>query len=66
MAIKRVNDMPTPYYTEVGQGNMWWEGLIESCQKVGCKHYIVELDNCPGDPFESLRISSEFLHSRFF
>lgn len=67
MAIKRdERDMPTPYYTEIGQGNMWWDGIIESSLRVGCRHYIVELDNCPGDPFESLRISSEYLHARYF
>ena len=53
------------FITEIGQGNIWWEGVIESAIKAGVKSYVVEQDTCPGDPFDSLKISSDYLHANF-
>ena len=55
----------TPDYAELGQGNMNWEGILECAAKAGVKYYVVEQDVCPGDPFESLKISSEYMHKNF-
>ena len=52
----------TQFYTEIGNGNLYWEGIVESAEKAGVKYYVVEQDKCPGDPFESLKISSEYIH----
>lgn len=52
-------------YAEIGNGNLYWEGIIEEAQKAGVKYYVVEQDTCPGDPFDSLKISSEYLHKNF-
>lgn len=60
MAV-RGND---PMITEIGQGNLNWDGILRVAEETGVKHYVVEQDVCPGDPFESLRLSAEFL-SRF-
>ena len=48
---------------EIGQGNLWWEGIIESAEKSGVKYYCVEQDFLfkNGDPFESLKISADYL-----
>ena len=53
--------------TEVGNGNLWWEGIIESAQKSGVKHYCVEQDNnfIDNDPFKSLKVASDYLHANF-
>ena len=53
--------------TEVGQGNLWWEGIIETALEAGVHYFVVEQDNNwkNGDPFESARISSEYLHKHF-
>lgn len=61
MAIKG----ETPYYTEIGNGNLWWEEIIRESEAAGVEYYVVEQDECPGDPFESLRISSEYIHRHF-
>ena len=48
---------------EIGQGNLWWDGIMESAEKSGVKYYCVEQD-CffrNNDPFESLKISADYL-----
>lgn len=52
-------------YAEIGSGNLWWEGIFESAEKAGVRYYVVEQDTTPGDPFESLKISSDFMHRHF-
>lgn len=42
---------------EVGEGNMNFAGILESCQRAGVEYYAVEQDICQRDPFESLAIS---------
>ncbi len=54
------------YYTEIGNGNLYWEGILEAALRTGVRHFVVEQDTCPGDPFESLKRSSEYLHANFF
>lgn len=54
-----------PFITEIGQGNLYWEGILEAAEKAGVRYYVVEQDHCPGDPFESLKISSEYIHKHF-
>ncbi len=58
-------DPEGPYITEVGNGNLWWEGIMEAAEQAGVKYYVVEQDHCPGDPFDSIRQSSEYMHKHF-
>lgn len=55
------------YITQIGSGNLNWEGIIETANKAGVKHYVVEQDSgwFDGDPFKSLEMSSKFLHEKF-
>ncbi len=48
---------------EIGSGNLYWDGIIETAGKVGIKYYCVEQDAAwqDGDPFKSLKMSSDFL-----
>jgi sugar phosphate isomerase/epimerase len=46
-----------PIMAEVGEGNLNWAGILESCREAGVQWYIVEQDVCRRDPFESLAIS---------
>ncbi|MBQ8526403.1 MAG: sugar phosphate isomerase/epimerase [Clostridia bacterium] len=48
-------------YTEVGNGNINFADVIDTAEKIGVKHYVVEQDFCPGDPFESLKMSYDNL-----
>lgn len=47
--------------TEVGEGNLNWKGIIETCDKIGVKWCAVEQDVCERSPFESLQISQKNL-----
>ena len=44
-------------FAEVGEGNLEWEQILEACRDTGIEYFLVEQDQCQGDPFESLRIS---------
>ncbi len=46
-----------PFYTEIGEGNLDWPGIIWASEQAGCEYAAVEQDICPGDPFDSLEIS---------
>lgn len=53
------------YITEIGEGNINFDGIIETAAKIGVKHYVVEQDSCPGDPFDSLKISQDYIKARY-
>ena len=50
-------------YTEIGNGNIWWDGVLETAERTGVKSYVVEQDNLwiDNDPFKSLAVSAEYL-----
>lgn len=50
-----------PFITEIGHGGIWWEGVLDTAVNTGVKHFIVEQDIWPGDPFESLKYSRDYL-----
>jgi sugar phosphate isomerase/epimerase len=47
--------------TEVGSGIIDWKKIFVHSEQAGIKHYIVEHDH-PAQPFESIRISYEYLN----
>ena len=54
-----VDDKPGPF-TEVGHGIIDWKPIFAAAP-AGVKHYFVEQDFCDRSPFESARISYEYL-----
>ena len=48
---------------EVGEGSIWWDGVLETAERTGVKHYVVEQDNywIDNDPFKSLAVSKKYL-----
>ena len=50
-----------PTYCEVGSGNLNWKKIIAAAEASGCEWFIVEQDTCPGDPFDSVRKSFEYI-----
>ncbi len=50
-----------PTFAEIGRGNLNWKPIVAGAQASGCKWYVVEQDTCPGDPFDSLRISFDYI-----
>ena len=48
-------------FCEIGQGNMDYIGLARQLYSYGVCNFTVEQDRCDGDPFDSLRISMDYL-----
>ena len=57
----RITDDNEPDFAEVGQGNLNWGEIISAAEQSGCEWFIVEQDTTPGDPFDSLKISFDYL-----
>jgi len=55
----REGNEPTMF--EIGEGNLDFKTIIAAAESSGCEWFIVEQDTCPGDPFESLRKSFDFI-----
>lgn len=69
MEVVHFKDMTVKGYTslfaEIGEGNLNWPAIIDACRKTGVKWYAVEQDICRRDPFDSLKISFEYLKNYF-
>lgn len=48
-------------YAEIGYGNLDFPAIIEAAEASGCEWFIVEQDTCPGDPFDSIRKSFDYI-----
>ena len=48
-------------FAEIGNGNLYFEGIIKTALNCGIKHFVVEQDVCEGDPIESLRQSYKYI-----
>ncbi len=51
---------------EVLEGNLEWDSIIAASKEAGCLAAMVEQDTCPGDPFDSLKISYDNLSKKGF
>lgn len=56
-----INDQNQVVFAEVGSGNLDWPGIIAAADTAGCKWFLVEQDTCPGNPFDSLKKSYDFV-----
>jgi len=61
--VRDENKVLVPRMTEVGYGNLSWDPIIKTAEKIGVKYYVVEQDAFfkDGSPLESLRMSAEYL-----
>ena len=50
-----------PGFRELGRGNLDLPAIVDAATTAGCEWFIVEQDICPADPFDSLRVSYEYL-----
>jgi sugar phosphate isomerase/epimerase len=50
-----------PTFAEIGRGNLNWKAIIAAAEQSGCQWYVVEQDTCEGDPFDSLRMSFDYI-----
>lgn len=53
-----------PYFAEIGQGGLRWKEILATAEASGCKWFVVEQDICPGDPFDSLKMSFDYIQSK--
>ncbi|AOZ93724.1 sugar phosphate isomerase/epimerase family protein [Paenibacillus crassostreae] len=51
-------------FAEIGEGNMNYGKIINTCRDTDVEWYVVEQDVCRRDPFESLEISLNYLLKR--
>jgi sugar phosphate isomerase/epimerase len=50
-----------PRMAELGQGNLDWSTILAAGDGAKVEWFVVEQDYCAGDPFDSIRVSYEFL-----
>jgi len=50
---------------ELGNGNLDWASIIEAGDYAGTEWFIIEQDICRFDPFDSLKISRDYLVENF-
>lgn len=56
-----VNHENKPTFCEVGAGNLDFEAIVAAAEASGCQWFIVEQDETPGDPVDSLAQSFRYL-----
>jgi len=49
------------WFCEIGNGNLPWKRIIEAAEAGGTQWFAVEQDSCPGDPFDSVKQSFEYI-----
>ena len=59
------NKAAVPYITEIGNGNINFEAAIKTAIDSGVKYFCVEQDTCPGDSFDSVKISADYIIKNF-
>jgi len=59
--VKDMDTTPERGFAEVGRGNMDFKRIFGASKKAGIKHYVVEQDRTPGDAFNSIKISWDYL-----
>jgi sugar phosphate isomerase/epimerase len=59
--VKDMDKTPKRGITEVGNGTIDFKTIFAKAPKGAIKHYFVEQDTCPGSPFDSIKISFDYL-----
>ena len=48
-------------FGEIGKGNLYWDGILESARCSGVEYFVVEQDKCDISPLESIKLSADCL-----
>ena len=59
--VKDMDATPRHYFTEVGRGVIDFKTIFAHAGRAGVRHYFVEQDETPGSPFDSLKVSIDYL-----
>ena len=60
VGVREGND---PIMHEIGSGNLDFKAIVKAAEASGCEWFIVEQDTCPGDPFDSLKTSFDYIQA---
>jgi sugar phosphate isomerase/epimerase len=52
-----------PTYCEIGAGTLPFDRIVAEAEKSGCEWFIIEQDTTPGDPFDSIRQSFDYVRA---
>jgi sugar phosphate isomerase/epimerase len=58
-----VDAMGKPQIAEIGYGNLDFKAIVAEGEASGCQWFIVEQDTCQGDPFDSIKLSFDFIQA---
>lgn len=61
-----VEEKGTPNFAEIGNGCLEWDPIFKACEDANVEFAVVEQDICPGNPFDSLKISYDYLINKGF
>lgn len=64
--VKDMDATPKRYFTEVGRGVIDFKSIFAHAGRAGVRHYFVEQDETPGSPFDSMKISIDYLKKLAF
>jgi sugar phosphate isomerase/epimerase len=59
--MKDMDNTPQKAFTEVGSGVIDFKKIYAAREKSGMKYFFVEQDRCPGDPFDSITKSYNYI-----
>jgi sugar phosphate isomerase/epimerase len=59
--VKDMDSTPRGNFTEVGNGVIDFKKIFAQAQKAGMKYFFVEQDSTPGDPFDSITKSFNYI-----
>lgn len=59
--VKDMDGTPRRFFTEAGRGVIDFKRIFAAAAGAGVKHYFVEQDETPASPFESIRVSMDYL-----
>lgn len=59
--VKDMDTTPAGGFTEVGRGKIDFKRIFAKADAAGAKHFYVEQDQTPGSPFDSIKVSYEYL-----
>jgi sugar phosphate isomerase/epimerase len=57
----KVSPTGEPTFCEIGAGTLPFARIIAEAEAGGCEWFIVEQDTCPGDPFDSIKQSYDYI-----
>ncbi len=61
--LKDMDNTPKQMFTEVGNGIIDFKKIFKHAKTAGLKYFFVEQDICPGDPYDSITKSYNYIKS---